>query len=273
MNIEIVNAFCNDSAESGNPCAVVRNFHGDNESKQKIAAELKLPVTVFVSIAANPSLLEFYYPNKEMPLCLHGTLGAAFVMFRDTTDKELIIETKSKFKLNVKRNGNLIRVRVSKQFRHANPVSQSVISEMLKLKNIDEIDNSLPLTVASVGSSKLLVPIKSFDILASLTPNFGLIDKWSKQNNINGLYVYTHDIQDNALDFYARAYNPGTGHNEDVATGVAAAALSATLQRSIVVGQGIFLNSCSEIHVVYEDDETIWVGGRVISSVNNAPNR
>lgn len=82
---------------------------------------------------------------------------------------------------------------------------------------------------------KLSVPLKSFELLDVLKPNFDWIAEWSKKNTVNGLYVYTKDVSNNDFNFCARGFNPKAGHQEDAATGVAAAALSLALKHNIVV--------------------------------------
>ena len=84
MEIQIINCFSTNETNSGNPAAVVSHFLGDKYAKQKLAKELGLPVTVFLSkVSSENCNLEFFYPDTEMPLCLHGTLGAAYILFKD----------------------------------------------------------------------------------------------------------------------------------------------------------------------------------------------
>jgi PhzF family phenazine biosynthesis protein len=198
-----------------------------------------------------------------MPLCLHGTIAAAFVLFKNITSKNLTCITKDKIDISARQEKDIIQIRVSKSLSPTINPDKIQIAQMLNLNCIDDIENELSFTVSSVGSPKLLVPIASFESLAALKPNFNLITQWSLDNKINGLYVYTKDSQNNSFDFYARGFNPKTGHNEDAATGVAAA-LALSLKRSITVGQGVFMERPSEIRVSYYDPENIWVGGRSV---------
>lgn len=72
-----------------------------------------------------------------------------------------------------------------------------------QLLNIDaaNISASLPFIVASVGSPKLLIPI-SANTINNLNPNYLEIEKWSIKSRVNGIYVYSIDL-DKYDSFYA----------------------------------------------------------------------
>lgn len=264
MEKQIIFCFCTEDTKSGNPAAIISDFNGDRDVKQKLAKELAMPVTVFLSNKdMEPYQIEFYYPDTEMPLCLHGTLGAAYVLFRKQPLNHLMLMTKSNHKLEVRRDKEIIQVCVSSSSTPHIKIDNNFIQQMLNLKSIEVFDVDYPLVVASVGSPKLLIPLKTFEQLATLAPDFDLIAKWSKESGVNGMYVYTPDSKIENVDFYARGFNPKAGHHEDAATGVAAAALSLSLKRSFVIGQGIFMQRPSAITVSYENDDSIWVGGKV----------
>ncbi len=263
MKIDIVNCFVTSENNSGNPAAVVTNFVGSGIEKQQLATKLNLPVTVFIIEQSNqPYLLEFYYPHTEMPLCLHGTLGAATILF-DKEIRKLECVTKSGLLLQILKNENdIIQVQVSSQVVPAITIDQDEICKLIRLSDKQQIVSDLPFMLASVGSSKLLVPFLSMELLAELAPDFDRIKQWSIAHQVNGLYVYTADVPSAYFNFYARGFNPKGGHPEDAATGVAAAALAYALKRNITVGQGRFMNKPSQIVVSYESDQQIWVGGK-----------
>lgn len=95
-----------------------------------------------------------------------------------------------------------------------------------------------------------------------MSPNYLEIEKWSIANKVNGIYAYS--AYDERVDsFVARGFNPLTGHNEDAATGVAAAALSYQLKKSITVKQGNMLGLACKINVCYANQNSLWVSGKV----------
>lgn len=265
--ILLFNCFCTDQNNSGNPAAVVTNFVGDNLEKLSLAKAIAKPVTVFISaITGNAPVLDFFYPDTQMPLCLHGTLAAGKFIF-DTTEKQDItcLTVEGKRLEIVRTQEEYFQVRVSSHEFKKNIVEKDVVAMMLNLEQITHIANDLPLQIASVGSPKLLVPLTSLKLLSELRPNFELIKRWSIENGVNGLYVYTSEHHASS-DFDARGFNPRTGHNEDAATGVAAAALALALGKSIQLKQGQALGRPCYIVVTYKNANDILVGGKVSDS-------
>lgn len=267
MKTSIINCFCtNASNDSGNPAAVVVGFCGDKAEKQKYAAELGMPVTVFIS-DENSSIpvLEYYYPKSEMPLCLHGTLAAAYVLFENHTGNKIKCLTASGNPLTIERSETLIQVEVCEKPVSKITVNIDDIQKMLNLADINLIDRNLPLGVYSVGSPKLLIPIISSDAVSQLKPSFSQILSWSFASQVNGLYVYTKKTSEK---FFARGFNPKTGYNEDAATGVAAAALALCLKQNILIEQGHSLNRESEIIITYHNEKSIFVGGKITAHIH-----
>ena len=264
MKLQIVNCFCSDEPDSGNPAAIVSEFSGDDRDKQGLAAKLNLPVTVFIfqPDSLQPTL-EYFYPNSQMPLCLHGTIGAGKILF--DLDRSAIkkLKTKSGLQLQVTSASDVVQVKVAAQSSPQIKWNSNEVETMLGIKKSD-IATEFPYTTASVGSPKLLVPLRSPTLLAHLQPNFAQIAKWSEKHKINGLYVYACSKQRSSDFFSARGFNPRTGHNEDAATGVAAGALATCLKHNLVVEQGHFINKPCRIFATYNKSDDIWVGGKVI---------
>ena len=264
----IVKAFCTEAAGSGNPAAVILNFQGDDLAKQQIAKQFMLPVTVFVTHSDTiKPILQFFYPEMEMNLCLHGALAAMHVIMTQNAVQSFTCSTAAGKLLQAIKTDDNVQIKLSSESTPKCLINSELIAELLNLKNTGAIDLDLPLQTASVGSPKLLVPLKSSETLAGLNPNFDLIKAWSLENKVNGLYVYAQDQRQSGY-FYARGFNPKTGHHEDAATGVAAAALAATLKKNIKVRQGDAINKPSLILVDYINPEEIYVGGKTITEVS-----
>lgn len=268
MNLDIIDCFCTRSPNSGNRAAVVTDFGGDSDARQTIAHKLNLPVTVFLSnVDAEVPLVEYFYPNAEMPLCLHGTLAAGTVFFKKRKVESCSFITSKQYKLNLKKAGALIQVAVTKQPAPRINLNHAAVCKMLNL--VDEAlinDGDYPMAVCSVGSPKLLVPMVNEQSLLELQPDFEFIKSWSVANQVNGLYVYAISgapSSDSEVVATARGFNPKAGHHEDAATGVAAAALALYFKKSLVVQQGISLKTPCVLAATYIDDEQILVGGEV----------
>lgn len=116
MKLQILNCFCSDDSGPGNPAAVVIQFIESKEDKQTLAKKLNLPVTVFLSDAdSSQPTLEYFYPDSQMPLCLHGTIGAAKVLFDLDGSCTRKLKTKSGLLLEVIQANEIIQVKVFRQ--------------------------------------------------------------------------------------------------------------------------------------------------------------
>jgi PhzF family phenazine biosynthesis protein len=201
-----------------------------------------------------------------MPLCLHGTLAAAFVVFNGRQQENMMFSTSSgkRLKLNKGIDENFEVEVCPEEVGQPPMLTMAVGAKLLKI-DIGDISKTLPYMVASVGSPKLLIPVASPELLANLSPDFSEIEKWSIANKVNGIYVYS--TYDERMDsFIARGFNPLTGHNEDAATGVAAAVLSYQLGKSITVKQGHMIGLACKINVRYANRNSLWVSGKVKST-------
>lgn len=270
MNIHFLDCFCTDEKNSGNRAAVITDFNDGLHDKQTIAKELNLPVTVFISSLNETSpTLDFFYPNCQMPLCLHGTIAAAKVFFINSNKKIVNFYTNmGKNYLTVTEEDDSIVVKVTKKESPIVDLNLPTICEMLGIPST-LINPLLPLQVASVGSPKLLIPLNTHKNLLVLKPDFSLITNWSIETKVNGLYVYSL-LEKNI--YSARAFNPKTGKNEDSATGVASAALSLVVKESILIKQGEFINTPCQIFNNYIDENTVLVGGKahyISSNINS----
>ena len=256
--------FCRGDSQSGNLAAIVQDFKGDAVEKQAFAAELNLPVTVFIENAEIP-ILQFFYPSSESVLCLHGALASGkYLMHLRKTDT-LTVKIQSGQTLKMMRQGDRVQVLMPHAEILPVKIDLAMIAKMLDI-NVDQLDSSLPCVAASLGSPKLLVPIKAAVILNQLQPDFDFIKKWSIENQVNGLYVYSADAAPGG-DFIARGFNPKGGWNEDAATGVAAGTLISVLpkstQKDFVIDQGDTMGAPSRIYVSLAEDRQILVGGEI----------
>ena len=89
-----------------------------------------------------------------------------------------------------------------------------------------------------------------------MVPNLDLIRQWCKKYSINGVYAYSNDTERSASDYVGRNFNPLFSHQEDIATGVAAAALAFMLnlkndskKNNFTIEQGVNLGKLSQICV------------------------
>lgn len=263
--MKILYCFCTDLPNSGNPAGVMFDFPGDNTEKQKLAQQLQLPVIVFVNKTDSPiPVLQFFYPNIEMNLCLHGALAAVFLLMNQRQTNHITVSNTigALFKA-IKLDNQIVQIKVSAEAAPTYVPDPKILKQLLNLTDLGAISTDLPMAVASVGSPKLFIPLKSSEALAALHPNFDLIKQWSLDNQINGLYVYAPESAI-PLTLQARAFNPKTDQNEDAATGVAAAALALIFKKNLIIKQGHFMNKPSQLIITYHHPDEIYVGGKII---------
>lgn len=263
MNINYISCFCTEKIPSGNPAAVIEEFKGDDREKQALATQLNLPVTVFVTPLENKFLFRFFYPLREMPLCIHGALAAAFVLMNKSNLLDMKAITGEQKELLFSKKGSTILLGLEQGKILPFQCSSVNLSEMIGVSQ-NEVDKDFPYVVASIGSPKLLIPLANYQSLAELKPNFSFIRDWSLESNVNGLYVYTQDTRVKGIDFIARGFNPKGGSDEDAATGVAAGALFTALgfnsEKEICIQQGEFIQQPSRI-VVTGHENNLFIGG------------
>lgn len=266
MKITYVTCFGTPDTD-GNPAAVVEDYLGDDFEKQQLATKLNLPVTVFVNQVNDDICLRFFYPATEMPLCIHGVLAAAYILMERAGTKQFNATTKDLHQLTVEKIAtDTVQLEIKMGEVLPFKVAEADLDKMLATDSQNVVDTNLPLCVATVGSPKLLVPLMHHKTLALLKPNFDFIIQWSKENNINGLYVYTAEVGNKKIDFIARGFNPKGGSHEDAATGVAAGALYTALGypmgKTICISQGEFINRPSYL-LVSSNGSNIFIGGKV----------
>jgi trans-2,3-dihydro-3-hydroxyanthranilate isomerase len=140
-------------------------------------------------------------------------------------------------------------------------IDLDIVSKLLAIDKTS-INPDLPSAVASIGSPKLLVPVIDRNILFNMTPNLDLISQWCKKYSVNGSYVYSNDTENSHSDYVGRNFNPLFSHQEDIATGVAAAALAFMLnlkndskKNNFTIEQGANLGRPSKIYISVTIDQ------------------
>ena len=141
-------------------------------------------------------------------------------------------------------------------------IDLGIISKLLAIDKTS-INTHLPCAVASIGSPKLLVPVIDRNILFNMTPNLDLMGQWCKKHSVNGIYVYSNDTENSYSDYVGRNFNPLFSHQEDIATGVAAATLAFVLKLkndkkndNFTIEQGANLDRPSKIYISLSQDYT-----------------
>lgn len=250
----------------GSIAMVISGVIRSPEQKLKYAQSKLVPACVFVEkkheyvnkIKKDLLLLDFYYDYGQSPLCIHATLAAGFNYFKENPEQqEVAVITFLGQRLSIIRRDGLFYVSLLPMPSPRLEISRDFIADLLKIQNKNLIKNHY---IASVGSPKLCVEIDLLEDLNNLCPDLAKIMLWSKNNRINGLYVY---VQNSSNVFVGRNFNHYVPEKEDHATGVAAGALTVYYQSDLTVYQGQHLKNPCVIYTQYISDNQILVGGNV----------
>ena len=126
----------------GNPAAIcILDSEIDDNGMKLIAAEMNLSETAFViPIESDSKLysLRWFTPEVEVPLCGHGTIGTAKVLFDEIGIKtdEIIFQTKSG-KVSAKKHGMGIAI----DFPIDEPVDFQLPEGLLEAMGIEEYED------------------------------------------------------------------------------------------------------------------------------------
>lgn len=227
----------------GNDVIVVEDSTALKVQDRLAYTKYKNTTCVFVSNINDAQIeLDYYYPHKHSPLCLHATMGASYIWFKNNPLAEnltVITHIKNQ-KIFVEKIKEKIFLTITKEnfLQSEVSISSSLIKQFLEVDDL----KAMEYYIASCGSPKLFIEISNNEQLYLLTPNLELINKWSDANRINGLYVYCK-ISDNT--YSGRNFNHLDSRLEDAATGIAAATITYHLKRNLIIYQGENLgNKC-----------------------------
>lgn len=240
IKVHVVKAFTT-SIDQGNPAGVILDTHDlSDEQKIQIVRMTGFSECVFFE----KRNLRFFSPTQEMNNCIHARI-AALSLIEKTDFVEILVEKEA-----------------CSDKKHI----PDVIASML---NINAMDINGPIQAASVGTSKLVIPIKSLAVLLSITPDLEMIKKYCKRESIYGFYPITKETINSDADFHARQFNPLCGIDEDPITGIAAGAFCVYLnnqpnsfKNKFIIEQGYVMNLFGKIYV--DKSAAIKIGGHAV---------
>ena len=229
MHVQTLNCFGARPGD-GNPALVIEDDGMDPAARQSFAAA-RNTTCVFLS---RDGEVDYWYPHMRSPLCLHATLAVAAVLFaRDPGAGTIDVRTAMKGqRLSLSREDEDYFVKLAPQPAPAPAIGDEQVAALLGAPGLAPASRP---QVASVGSPKLLVEVADLDTLYGLTPDLAGIAAWSRQQGVNGLYVYCR-LDDSTVE--GRNFNHLDPALEDSATGVAAGALTLALGRGLTLRQG-----------------------------------
>ncbi len=214
MNLGIfqIDAFTNELFK-GNPAAVcVLDEPLSEELYQNIAAEMNLSETAFAISTEEDGLydLRWFTPEVEVPLCGHGTLSAAFVIFNNFCDRaDLSFRSKS----------GLLKAfhekdKITLEFPSNKPVQTDINEGLSFALNCDKEFKQF----YSQESGFICLLFEQEGEVLSLEPDFQQLRQMDFDFDIHGLIVTAKSDSDE-YDFISRTFVPWEGIDEDPVTG------------------------------------------------------
>jgi PhzF family phenazine biosynthesis protein len=205
MNIPIyqVDAFAT-QLFAGNPAAVcVLPTQLPDNLLQKIAAENNQPATAFLVKENEKYYMRWFTPEYEIDLCGHGTLSAAYVIFRILEPQKDRIEFTTPA-------GLLHAYRQSERITLEFPVKP--IEKCVAPTALIEGLGMTPTTVYQYESERYLVIYDTEDDIKQLRPDMQILKKLPHR----GIIV---SARSDNVDFVSRVFYPNKTLYEDAMTG------------------------------------------------------
>jgi len=230
----------------GNPCPVV--LDGDDltaEDGKHLAAVFGAETIILRNpkVSGSDFGIRYFVPEYEMEMCVHGTIAATTVLKRmgrisrtpvrfETLLGQILVEWMD--------DGGELKVTVFQfppNFSDFNPTAHEVCAA-LRIPQTAIGKDPGPIVSVSTSRPKLVVPLKSTDILNRVEPDFEMLWALCDKYETSGFYPFAKDAAGPPNTYSARQFPKRAGYNEDPATGVAACALGAYLTRYHGRGSG-----------------------------------
>ncbi|MEO6166116.1 MAG: PhzF family phenazine biosynthesis isomerase [Chitinophagales bacterium] len=236
----LVNAFTKGD-DGGSPTSVVLNAPGLTDLQmQDIAKRTKTSHTAFVfepTIYGQNPTVRFFTSNREILNCGHGTVAAHYArakQFNLTGNHSLFQESKEGLQqIEIVETENEILV-----FLHQNEISFTAVDidvsrQLISALKIDstELIDDLPVTLASPGSKRFLLALKSSDVLNTINPDFENVKDICNAHQSIGCFAYTVEKFPPLFSATARMFAPIIGVNEDLINGNSSGCLGEYLLR------------------------------------------
>ena len=267
IEIYQIDAFTGKSFE-GNPAGVT---FGDNLNKsemQKIAREMNLAETAFLSKSANADYnLRWFTPAVEVELCGHATIASLHFL----SEKNLL---KNNTNIKFETRSGILNCKAEDGFYYMQiPVFsmnefESNKEEIINALNIDpgSLDENVPFIIVENGY--LYIYVQDLQALHGLQPDFRALKHLTKsKNEFNCVVVFTLETIDKDSFAHSRFFAPYYGIDEDPVTGSANGPFILVLKRL-----GFIKNPGNEITLVFEQGDVLGRRGRVRVRFNQANN-
>jgi len=203
-----IDAFANQAFE-GNPAAVVPlQAWLSDEVMQHIAEENNLAETAFFVAENNGFNIRWFTPKKEVELCGHATLAAAFVIFNIIGFEGDVIEFESlSGMLTVSKSNELLTLNFPSQAPEACEITENILKGL-------GLSNQKNQPIECLKNIDYIVVLDSEAAVMDIVPDYNFL----QQLDLRGIMVTSVS---NNYDFVTRFFAPKYGIPEDPVTGSA----------------------------------------------------
>ena len=276
---------------TGNPAGVVLDADGlSSKDMQKIANEMNLSETTFLTKSESDECdlrLRWFTPKQEVDLCGHATIATFHAMAEEgrfglqvDEPQSFLIETKSgQLTVDVEWKDLTPYIKFSLPIPRFFPFPDD-IGLLCGALGLSEIELSQKVKPQITAQGYCYVPLKNYDSLKTIEPNFSLLRKLNDRHDLSGFAVVTTDSGDRDHDWHIRFFAPSLGVDEDPVTGSANGPMAAFLYYNgfldsdksyftFKASQGRFLNRPGVVSVnmsVHNGDVTeLQIGGQAVT--------
>lgn len=275
VDIYNINVFTKEM-NGGSPTAVV--FNADeltDEVLHGIAREADVSHTAFIFNADTYQFnIRFFTKEGEIKNCAHASIAAGYLYASKCgiTDNATYYQKtiSGTHKIYVTRQGNDWNVYLTQNEIIFKPAEDVLVDELLSTFriSIQDLDDRYPVILASPGSFRALIPLRSESILQELKPDFQMLRSTTTRHNIMGCFAFT--MLPGPHDFFARArmFAPAIGVNEDLINGNSTGCLAAYL-----LNLGMMGTEKTELRLTVEQGHSFNRIGTVMANSKQAGSR
>lgn len=230
---------------SGNPAGVVANADGlTDHQMQQIARELNNSETAFILSPETDNhdvWLRFFTPRVEVPICGHATVAAHYIRAQEKNLDTCTIMHRTGagiLPLDIVKENNDYKIYMTQgKIEFRDPFEADIKDRICSALGItsNDLDDRCPVQVASTGHSKVMIGIKSKELLNNLQPDMHSLALISREINCNGYFVFKLNSEQAEVLSEGRMFAPAIGINEDPVTGNANGPLGAYLLHHKIV--------------------------------------
>ena len=216
--IYVVDAFA-DRPFGGNPAGVVLlDVAMTDSERQSIATEMCHSETAFVSRRSDDGFdLRWFTPSVEVPLCGHGTLATAHVLFStDQVDGAVATFHTLSGVLTVTRRGDELALDLPLNVPEPALPPPGLLDALgLHARQVRDVERGKEFVIECADRATIV----------SVAPNFRALQQVEWPSGCGGVIVTC--AGESPYDFTSRYFGPWIGIDEDPATGAAHAVLAA----------------------------------------------